>query len=755
MTTVAKTYGALVKHEHGWFVECEPHVALRLKRTFGRLATNASIIQLSDTPENARDLEWFMERFPLQMQSAHRKYLEKRSDEHQECETEVERLLQGGVHEARAFELAAPARDYQRVAAEMALTTRGLLLADEVGLGKAQPLDAKVLTPSGWRSMGDLAVGDEIVDPDGDLLSHDPVSRSLRRRSSVRAVFERGVREVWRLTADDGATTTCCQDHLWCIDMAHADDGSVGRSVVSTMELRRLLREARSAGDTIYLPVSHLERASRPDLKRAIVSVEPTGQMSEMRCIRVDTSLRLYITDDHIVTHNTCAAICTLTDPTILPALVVTLTHLPRQWAAEIARFAPSLRTHIVKSGQPYDITRLGKVRGSQLSLQDQIPDVIIINYHKLAGWTDVLPRLVKGVIFDEVQELRHRDSARYRAARRLSQAVPFRMGLSATPIFNLGGEMFSVLDVLRPGVLGTANEFFIEWCSGYSEKPSLKDPAAFGSYLRTEGLMLRRTRVEVGRELPPVTKVNYEIESDTSAIDAVAGSAAELARIILGGGPGKKAEKWRASEELSIKLRQATGIAKAPFVADFVRLMVESGEKVVLYGWHREVYNIWLERLKDLAPALYTGTESPTQKEAARQRFIKGETSILIMSLRSGAGLDGLQFVSRTVVFGELDWSPGVLEQCGGRVARDGQKEPVVIYYLITDSGSDPIMADTLGLKRQQIDGLRDPDAPLVEDISVLQEQERGNVKRLAEAFLKQRGIELPSPPKKPKAAE
>jgi hypothetical protein len=47
--------------------------------------------------------------------------------------------------------------------------------------------------------------------------------------------------------------------------------------------------------------------------------------------------------------------------------------------------------------------------------------------------------------------------------------------------------------------------------------------------------------------------------------------------------------------------LRQATGIAKAPFVADFVRLLVESGEKVLLYGWHREVYSIWRDKLKDL----------------------------------------------------------------------------------------------------------------------------------------------------------
>ena len=78
--------------------------------------------------------------------------------------------------------------------------------------------------------------------------------------------------------------------------------------------------------------------------------------------------------------------------------------------------------------------------------------------------------------------------------------------------------------------------------------------------------------------------------------------------------------------------------------MADFVRLLVESGEKVVLYGWHREVYSIWLDRLKDLNPAMYTGSESVPQKDEAKRRFVAGETFVFIISLRAGAGLDGLR---------------------------------------------------------------------------------------------------------------
>lgn len=452
---------------------------------------------------------------------------------------------------------------------------------------------------------------------------------------------------------------------------------------------------------------------------------------------------------DDVGIGKTVEAICTFTDPRALPALVVTLTHLPKQWAAEVARFAPHLRVHVLKKGTPYDIAeamRGRRGRGERTATLPGVnawPDVIITNYHKLSGWADVLAGQIRTVVFDEVQELRTGPtSAKYAGAAHIARAADFRMGLSATPIYNLGGEMFAVLDVLRPEALGTRDEFIREWCSDFGhDRLSVKHPKAFGTYLRDEGLMLRRTRAEVGRELPELTKVPHHIDADPEALERVHGSAAELARVILAGTGLARGEKLRAAEELSYLLRQATGIAKAPFVADFVRLLVESGEKVVLYGWHRAVYDLWAERLKDLCPVFYTGEESPKQKDEAKTAFIEGQAKVLVMSLRAGAGLDGLQGHCRTVVFGELDWSPGVHEQCIGRVHRDGQAEKVVAYFLVADSGSDPVVADTLGLKKAQIDGMRDPEGGLIERLDTGGDR----VAKLAAAYLRQRGMAVP----------
>jgi hypothetical protein len=83
------------------------------------------------------------------------------------------------------------------------------------------------------------------------------------------------------------------------------------------------------------------------------------------------------------------------------------------------------------------------------------------------------------------------------------------------------------------------------------------------------------------------------------------------------------------------------------------------------------------------------------------------------------------------------------VHEQCIGRVHRDGQMEPVMAYFLISDTGSDPIVSDVLGVKREQIEGVRNPGEHLVERIDNGENQ----LRRLAQQFLAVHGHAVPNP--------
>jgi SNF2 family DNA or RNA helicase len=473
--------------------------------------------------------------------------------------------------------------------------------------------------------------------------------------------------------------------------------------------------------------VDHIKRLDQiidPNYQPRQFEMALPAREYQRRAAELFLAKRSLLLADDLGLGKTASAIAALMEPSTLPAIVVCLAHLPRQWEREINRFAPGLHTHILKKSQPYELPRRDGCG----------PDVVITSYHKLDGWRTALASYGKSVIFDECQELRRSGSNKHYAASTIAKAVGYRLGLSATPIYNYGGEIFNVMDILSPGVMGTRSEFLQEWCTGHDDKASLKDPAAFGSFAREQHLMLRRTRRDVGRELPDLQRITHTIDCDEKALKAIEGRAGELARTILSETVQARGVKMHAAEEFSNVLRQATGISKSPYVAEFVRMLLENGEPVVLFGWHRAVYEIWLEKLKEFRPAIYTGSESASAKDAAAKSFIEGQTDLLIVSLRSGAGLDGLQKRCRTVVFGELDWSPGVHEQCTGRIYRDGQAEPVAAYFLLADGGADPLMAETLGLKRDQIEGIRGRE----DDTIVQRNDSESAIRRLAEAYLK-----------------
>lgn len=446
---------------------------------------------------------------------------------------------------------------------------------------------------------------------------------------------------------------------------------------------------------------------------------------------------------DEVGLGKTVTAIAALSDPKALPAVVVCPTHLPRQWAEEVRRFLPDARVHVVRKATPYPIA----------SGLFGLPDVVIVTYSKLAGWSSVLSKFAKSIVFDEVQALRSGDGTqRYAGAVELAGACAFRLGLSATPIYNYGGEIYNVLEVLKPGLLGSWPEFLVEWCSGAGNgRFKIRDPRAFGTWAREQFVMVRHTRAEVGRELPDVLKIQQTIDTDPEPLRAIEDRSAELARVILGTVENRRGQKMEAAEELSNTLRQATGVAKAPYVAEFVRMLVENGEKVVLAGWHRKVYEIWEAKLRDLGVVFYTGSESAAQKDESKRRFVHGEANVFFLSLRSGEGLNDLQLASSCIVFGELDWSPGVHEQAIGRLQRDGQKNKVVAYYLTADEGSDPTVSEVLGVKRAQVDWIRDPFGSMLESIDTSGDR----VRDLAEAYLKRKGLSRDAGPARPAAID
>lgn len=433
---------------------------------------------------------------------------------------------------------------------------------------------------------------------------------------------------------------------------------------------------------------------------------------AQVQAAEVARRTRRLLLGDDVGLGKTVSALATLCDPDMLPAAIVVQAHLPPQWARFAARFT-HLRTHVIKGTKPYDLPEA---------------DLYLFRYSNIAGWVDIAATgLFRSVVFDEIQEMRTGTGTAKGAAGQVfsRHARSLRMGLSATPTYNYGDEIFPVVELLEPGLLGTRQEFYREWCTRRgADKWLVTDPDALGTYLREAHLLLRRVRS--GK---PINTIVHEVAYDH---EAAAGAEALARTLALKVFQGSFVERGRAARELDILARQVTGVGKAQHVAAYVRMLVESGQPVLLAGWHREVYDIWLSELRDLRPVMYTGTETSAAKERSRAAFMGGETDLMIISLRSGLGLDGLQHRCATVVIGELDWSPKVHEQVIGRLDRPGQASEVTAIYLHADTGSDPPIIDMLGLKASQARGIVDP----LRGIEHVHSDE-SRLRRLAESYL------------------
>lgn len=118
------------------------------------------------------------------------------------------------------------------------------LIADEMGLGKLQPVDAQVLTPSGWRRIGDLVPGDYVIGSSGSP-------------TRVKGVYPQGVKDSYRVRFSDGSSVEAGDEHLWTV--AHRKGGRAWEELTLTtrqMRIGGVLERPHPKGGTTHLDLS-------------------------------------------------------------------------------------------------------------------------------------------------------------------------------------------------------------------------------------------------------------------------------------------------------------------------------------------------------------------------------------------------------------------------------------------------------------------------------------------------------------------
>ena len=186
-----------------------------------------------------------------------------------------------------------------------------LVIIARTNSGKAQPLWSKVLTPHGWKTMGEVQIGDTLIGKNND-------------NGKVIQIFPQGVKDYYRVHFDDGTYAECCDDHLWEVviqdkrmnhvvdvyevlklsDIRNSDNiytvDLCGKlEFEGTILFPNVVESARSCG--YFVTAENAIDVTRS--YKTIVDVEYIGK-AECQCILLDNKSHTYITDGYNVTHN-------------------------------------------------------------------------------------------------------------------------------------------------------------------------------------------------------------------------------------------------------------------------------------------------------------------------------------------------------------------------------------------------------------------------------------------------------------------
>ena len=397
------------------------------------------------------------------------------------------------------------------------------------------------------------------------------------------------------------------------------------------------------------------------------------------------------------------------TEKQTFPVLVVAPLVTLKNWEREIEKFLKkkSRNGRIIESQSP-SVTSIRTGKSKELPKTD----IYVINYELLLKRSEDIEKVgIRTIVCDEVHNLRSKTTQKYKAVKKLAAlpTVNYRIGLSGTPIYNRGSEIWPIIDILKPGLLGSFKEFCEYFCyvNDKGKAIVLENKRASLRNELQKHVMLRRKKSDVLKELKDKVRYKEVIASDTDYyLD-------ELDKIWKKLETEQKEAKTEFSKSASYHRaiqseRQIAGVAKLPHVINFVKNIMEIEESVVVFCHHKVIHKLLHESLQEFSPVSIVGGQSDNTRQDQIDKFQKGESKLMIAGIRAGnVGINLTR--AKYVIFAELDWSPAIHRQAEDRLHRIGQKNTVFAYYLIGNGTLDDHVASILVDKSYEIDAIMD----------------------------------------------
>lgn len=414
-----------------------------------------------------------------------------------------------------------------------------------------------------------------------------------------------------------------------------------------------------------------------------------------------------------------------------LRVLIVSPASLVLTWERELKKWLTyDAYVYVFRSGG----------RKSKVSFAE--PDICICSYEKLCslfapyyemkkdrnGYVQfsMKPEIQKYydvVVLDEAHYCKSETSRRTWVALSFAAGACRRVYMTGTPMLNRPIELWPLVHTLRPDIFPDKERYAYHFCqrhlrevwiknkNGMPTKKMVWDESGAANIpelnrILRENMMIRREKKDILPELPAKMVQTVVLPAKP---DELAEEMEIWHRMVSRYGVDDAILKMFGSSVGSddmgemAQIRQRVALAKIPYVLEFVENLISSGErKVIIMAHHRAVVAELVEKFKAAKynPVTVVGGMSTDEKQKAVDNFQNNpEVHVFIGNIRA-AGVGLTLTASHSVVFAELDFTPGVMEQAMDRAHRLGQTETVNVYQLVLEDSLDSYLIEMLQYK-------------------------------------------------------
>lgn len=394
--------------------------------------------------------------------------------------------------------------------------------------------------------------------------------------------------------------------------------------------------------------------------------------------------------------------------PELSPAVIICPASLKYNWEREAKICLKGNRKLQIVSGKK--------------SEKIQKADIVIINYDIVSDrLSDLLELNPKLLVLDECHFCKNRKAKRTvaiaggknKAGNRvigLSKTEKI-LALSGTPILNRPVELFPILRLLAPRRFPNFLAYAQRYCGAYRNGFGWDFKGATNTQelnqILCDTIMTRHLKADVLTDLPAKTRSVVPVKMQGKSSKEYQKAFNNFTEYLRSAG-NEKGLNAEALVQFEI-LKQLAVKAKRDESITWIKDALDINDKILIFATHHDEIDFLMSELKEFNPVKIDGRDNLDVRQASEKSFqTDAKCHVLIGNIKAaGVGLN--LTAASVVVFYELGWTPGEHVQAEDRAHRIGQKDAVMVYYLIAKNSIEEDIAGILDHKIKVLNSILD----------------------------------------------